>query len=369
MNVIELRTPALVERALKPVSAAELYDRIRLFVARYVALSDAEGDAISLWVMVTHTVDAFNTVPYLSITSAEARCGKTLLLEVLELIVARPWLTGHTPPVTLALKLDLERPTLLLDESDTAFTGPREYSQALRGVLNTGYRRRGIWTTRYKGEPRDLSTFGPKAIGGIGTLPTTIADRSIPVRLTRKLMDSPVQRYVVHDAKPHADSIKLELEVWAECFLAGVHNKPAGLDRFNNHRASDVCEPLLQIAESCNAEIAKTALRSLLTLCGGESRSDQSPSITLLAAVRDLFFNAPGGRLSSDDLARGIAANEELPFGKFFDKYKLAALFRPHGIRPKTIRFGNRTAKGYDRSWFEDVWRRYLPQPSLSAQA
>jgi hypothetical protein len=32
---------------------------------------------------------------------------------------------------------------LLLDESDAAFNGEKEYAEALRGILNTGYRRSG----------------------------------------------------------------------------------------------------------------------------------------------------------------------------------------------------------------------------------
>jgi hypothetical protein len=43
----------------------------------------------------------------------------------------------------LVRKISAEQPTLLLDESDAAFAGDREYAEALRGVLNSGHSRDG----------------------------------------------------------------------------------------------------------------------------------------------------------------------------------------------------------------------------------
>ena len=41
----------------------------------------------------------------------------------------------------LARALVNDPPTLLLDESDAAFNGERDYAETLRGVLNAGHRR------------------------------------------------------------------------------------------------------------------------------------------------------------------------------------------------------------------------------------
>ena len=68
---------------------------------------------------------------------------KTLLLEILSLLVANPWLTGSASRAVLVRKIDAEQPTLLLDESDAAFARDREYAEALRGVLNSGHSRDG----------------------------------------------------------------------------------------------------------------------------------------------------------------------------------------------------------------------------------
>ena len=74
----------------------------------------------------------------------------------------------------LTRKVDGETPTLLLDESDVAFKHDTEYSEALRSILNSGYRRSGV-SSLCVGQGagltyRDFSTFCPKAIAGIGAL-------------------------------------------------------------------------------------------------------------------------------------------------------------------------------------------------------
>ena len=86
------------------VSLASLLENVRTFIRRYVVLSDAQADATTLWTAHTHAFDAAEATLYLSITSAEKRSGKTLLLEVLELLVARPWLTGRVSAAAREMK-------------------------------------------------------------------------------------------------------------------------------------------------------------------------------------------------------------------------------------------------------------------------
>ena len=168
-----------------PETTADLLDKVESFVRRYVVLTDAQATTVALWAAHTHALDAFNCTPYLSVTSADKQSGKTRLLEVLDLLVAKPWFTGRATAAVLVRKIDKEQPTLLLDESDAAFRGEKEYAETLRGLLNTGFKRNGRYSMcvgqgaaiSYK----DFSTFCPKAIAGIGKLPDTVADRSIPM--------------------------------------------------------------------------------------------------------------------------------------------------------------------------------------------
>ncbi len=85
---------------------AILLDEVMLFVRRFVVLSNEQLIAIALWVGHTHAMEAADATPYLNVTSAEKRSGKTRLLEVLELLVARPWRTGRTSAAALVRKID-----------------------------------------------------------------------------------------------------------------------------------------------------------------------------------------------------------------------------------------------------------------------
>jgi hypothetical protein len=96
------------------------------FVARYVVVTPEQLLGLGLWVLHTHVLDAFGITPYLSITSPEKASGKTTLLETLEAVVRKPWLTGSVSAATLAGKIHQDRPTLLMDESDAAFKGNKE---------------------------------------------------------------------------------------------------------------------------------------------------------------------------------------------------------------------------------------------------
>jgi hypothetical protein len=133
-------------REATETSCGALLGEISALLRRFVVMSDGQALVVALWVVHTHTRGAADTTPYLAVTSPEKRSGKTRLLEVLELLVARPWFTGRTTAAVLPRKIDADAPTLLLDESDAAFNGDKEYAEALRGVLNTGHRRGGRTT-------------------------------------------------------------------------------------------------------------------------------------------------------------------------------------------------------------------------------
>jgi hypothetical protein len=361
-KVIALPTAPVIERALAPINGAELYEEAYAFVRRYVMMSDDEAIAVALWTMATHAIDCFGCIGYLNIDSPEKGTGKSRLLEVLALLVKRPWLTGRVPAITLALKLDREKPTLLLDETDAAFGASSSYTDLMRGVLNTGYKRSGRVTTREKGEPVDLSTFGPKAFAGIGSsLPATVAHRSIRINLQRKLPTDNINKFREQTARVEAEPIHARLTMWAELFAYEMHAEPKGLENLPD-RPAEICESLLIIAESCGEPIAAAARKALLNLCAGGDEEFLSPGAQGLAAIRDLFeesFSRPElfdanpnvRKLRSSDIAKRLGMTEKM----------VSRLLAKYGIRPQAIRFGAQSLRGYFMAQFADAWSRYLP--------
>jgi hypothetical protein len=121
--------------AVRPVPLAAVLQAVDAFVQRFVVVTADQAVTVALWIAHTHVIGAFDCTPYLQVTSATKRAGKTRLLEVIEPLVARPWLTQRVSAAALVRKVDAVHPTLLLDESDAAFKGDKEYAEALRGAM------------------------------------------------------------------------------------------------------------------------------------------------------------------------------------------------------------------------------------------
>ena len=80
---------------------AILLEDTRHFIRRFLAISDAQSVALCLFTLYTYAAEQFECAPYLQVTSAEKRSGKSRVLEVLELLVNRPWLTCRTSAAAL----------------------------------------------------------------------------------------------------------------------------------------------------------------------------------------------------------------------------------------------------------------------------
>jgi hypothetical protein len=362
---------AAPEWTTRSVDTAPILDDLFAFVRRFVSVSLSQARVVALWIAHTHAIDAADATPYLAITSAEKQCGKTRLLEVGELLVANPWLTGKVSAAVLIRKIDSEQPTLLLDESDAAFAGEKEYAEALRGVLNTGHRRGGKASCCVgQGTAitfKDFSTFSPKAIAGIGNLPDTIADRSIPIRLKRAARCEHVERFRRRDVEAEALGLRGRLEAWSAVTVENLRTARPVLPDALTDRQQDGAEPLLAIADLAGGEWPETARLALIELCGDAQTDDQSIGVRLLADIRGIFQGRDGDRIPSVELATALAEIETSPWGEWgkagkpLSAPKLARLLGRFAIVPHSVRVGDRTPKGYTLDDFQDAFERYLP--------
>ena len=343
---------------------------VEAFVRRFVVLDDDQAVAVALWTAHTHAVESATVTPYLSITSAEKRSGKTRLLEVLTLLVAMPWFTARTTAALLLRKVDDIAPTLLLDESDAAFNGDKDYAEALRGVLNSGHRRGGV-TSVCVGQGakityRDFSTFCPKAIAGIGDLPDTVGDRSIPIRLKRRSATEQVDRFRERKVRPTGRILAEDLEGALDFLLDDLRDSEPQLPDELDDRAQDSWEPLLAIADAAGSDWPVRARRAARHLSGATEADDESVSIRLLAAVRAAFEERGTERIASHDLLESLQAQDDEPWadwrqGRPITARRVAELLRRFGIRPRKVRIGEAVAKGYRLEDCTDSFGRYLP--------
>jgi hypothetical protein len=357
---------------------AEILNRTFRFIGRFVALTEKQARVVTLWTAHTHAVTAADCTPYLDINSPEKQSGKTRLLEVVETLVDKPWLTGRVTAAVLIRKTDAVKPTLLLDESDAAFGAEKEYAEALRGVLNTGYRRGGQASccigqganTDFK----DFSTFCPKAIAGIGKLPDTVADRSIPIRLKRARRGI-VEKFRRREIDQEASEIKSLLAAWCEANLERLRAARPKIPDTLSDRQADCCEPLLAIAELAGGDWPEAAREAVI----GEGQADDSISVKLLLDIKSILEPRDEHkkplpkveRIASCDLAKSLGEMEERPWVEWGKAQKpitppqIARLLGKYGISPTTMRLPDeRRLKGYQHQDFTEAWELYLPPDS-----
>jgi hypothetical protein len=290
---------------------------------------------------------------------------------VLEPLVARPWKTGGITAAVLTRKVDALTPTLLLDETDQAFKRDKEYGAAIQGVLNEGYRKRGVYSlcipTKGGGwDFADLKVFSPKAFAGIGKLPDTIASRSIPIRLKRRTASEQVEEKYEEELWERAEPFHEALRSWAEHNLETLRwARPSVPEKLQN-RTAEVWRPLFAIADLAGGAWPTGARRAALALSAGE-REDVSLGVQLLADIERIFAERKADKLSSATLIEDLVAIEGSPWAEYgkndkpLSKTGLARLLKHFEIKPGGVRLGDTTPKGYKREQFEDAFARYVP--------
>lgn len=350
----------------EPMPACELLDSLSAFLRRFVVMSEHQTAVVALWLVHTHAISAADVTPFLAVTSAERRSGKSLLLDVLELVAARPWRVISPSEAVMFRKIERDCPTLLLDETDAIFKGATERTEPLRALLNAG-NRRGTTVPRCVGqnqELRDFSTFCARALAGIGELPPTVADRSLPIRLERRAPGEHVQRYRRRHAEPEAESLRQALDRFGQEHLETLREAEPELPAELDDRAQDAAEPLLAIADLAGGDWPNRAREALIAVRGAGEPEDDSAGIRLLSDIRAVL--AGRDRASTQELLEGLHRLEESPWGEWYGKpltsRVLAKLLRPYNVRSKSVRLEDgSTPKGFQREQFESAWKRYLP--------
>jgi hypothetical protein len=352
------------------MSGALVLDDAVRFTRRFVVLSAIQADASALWDAHTHAIEAADATAYYAVTSAEKRSGKSRLLEVQELLVARPLPTSSISDAALYRAIDKLTPTLLLDEADGIFGKKRNGHERedLRRLLNAGWRRGAV--ARRMGGPRmttleEFPVFCAKAFAGIGDyLPDTLSDRAIWIRLERRTRDEPVERFRRREVVPEGEMLRDRLADWLEPQLDELRAARPELPEELDDRAWDFWEPLLAIADLAGGDWPERARRAAVALSSGEARQDDSLSAQLLADIHAVFSENGAERFKTADLIDRLGEVEESPWGDWYGKpispQALSKLLRPYRIKTQPVWADGKTVRGYKLEQFEDAFLRVL---------
>jgi Protein of unknown function (DUF3631) len=349
------------------LSLARLLADLAAYFRRYAVITEHQADFCALWTLHTHCSEAAAATPYVHIYSPEPESGKTLMLELLELVVAEPVMigAGATAAALARSAAKSPPPTLLLDESDNTFKRSPEYVAALMQVLNAGYRRggRALLCLPPNWAPSHLEVFSPKAVAGLGKLPDTVASRSVPLEMQRKRRSETIDRFRRRAVVAVAEPLRLAASALAELHVGALKEAEPALPDELSDRQQDCWEPLLAVSDLAGGDWPERGRRAAVALHGSRDLEDASATVQLLAHIQAVFVEE---KMSCADLIAALNEDEELPYGGWNEgagikTRELGRKLRPHHIKAKTIRTDEGFPKGYEREQFEDAWSRYLP--------
>ena len=200
------------------------------------------------------------------------------------------------------------------------------------------------------------------ALGGLDDLPPTLMSRSVVVRMRRRAPHEEIEsfRHRLHSAEGHA--LRDELARWATTIPAGAW--PEMPDEIQD-RDADLWEALLIVADAAGGDWPKRARCAGVTTVTASKAAVPSMGVRLLADLRTVFENRGNlDYLSTEDVLSDLVAIEEGPWadlrGKPLSSISLSTRLRRYEVRPRTVRTGARTSKGYARADLIDPWTRYV---------
>jgi len=366
----------------RTATGSALVDEIIALMRRFLVMTPEQYLVVALWIIHTYCMEAFEQTPYLAVTSPEKQCGKTRLLELLSKLCNRAWLVITPSEATIFRKISSDHPTLLLDEVDTIFN-PKAmaagHHEGLRALFNSGHRK-GVPVARaadFGAKLVEFDVFCPKVLSGIGALPDTIADRSIPIRMQRRTANEPLdpfkQRYIAEPCQKLVDKIiDKSIEIAGPMSNGKYPDMPDEL----SDRMSEGCEPLIHIADYLGC--GEPARRAIVVLCAVEDRVDEHSTMRL-RLLRDLdkIFTGIGGkprrRLSTVKIIELLEKLEDSQwkyphyYGRDITSRDLATMLRHYGVEPKLIRLSGsgrqgtgEVKRGYTYDDLYPVFERYI---------
>ncbi|MFI9825498.1 DUF3631 domain-containing protein [Streptomyces sp. NPDC052013] len=364
------------------VDGAALLDEVEAFHRRFnIFPTESAYVAVTLWDAHAHLIDAFDGTARLAFLSPEPGSGKSRALEIVETLTPRAVTTVNASANALfrLVEADAGTPTLLFDEIDTVFGPKAGGNEEVRGFLNSGYRR-GAKSLRCVGDGSNQSTewfssFCAVAMAGLGSLPDTILTRSVIIRMRKKAPNEKAEPYRrrVHEKQGHA--LRDRLADWATTVHDQVADAWPEMPEGVSDRPADVWEPLLAVADAAGGHWPERARAACVELIKAAQDGDEaSLGVRLLTDLRDKVF-CGADRMPTAAILEVLHQLDDAPWADLNDDGKpltarglsklLSQYVRPDNtpIRPRGIRVGSGTPKGYYAEDLTDAWARYCPPP------
>ena len=354
---------------------AEALDGLGEFLRRYVALREP-GAALWLaaWALGTWCYRAFRVFPYLSLRSAERRCGKSRLMRLLCRVGF-----NASPPTTHPTEAQLYREAArrsgaqAFDEMESLKGGgDKERLAALISVLNVGFEQGGAVSRQEKRGERFVEVlyevYAPRVLAGIAGLKDTLEDRSLTLVMFRRRRDEAVARLgreTEREAEGLRDACALACLTRIADILTAYDLAPTVLEgQAVDDRAVDLWTPLLALAMVADAEAGGDRAERLLHLArelsDAREADDEAGQAARLVAALQRVAGEVGRMVTPTEL---LEALQERGYAWLKSPRGLAGLLAPLGLVARHAREGGRRGRFYllDAAVLTDLATRYDP--------
>ncbi|MFF2125343.1 DUF3631 domain-containing protein [Streptomyces olivochromogenes] len=367
-----------------PTDGAALLNEVEAFHRRFnVFPTEVAYVAVALWDAHAHLLDCFDSTPRLAFLSPEPGSGKSRALEIVETLVPRPMVAVNASAAALFRSVSGPdgRPTILFDEIDTVFGPKAGDNEELRGFINAGHRRKGV-TYRCVGDSQTVTPFPSYtavAVAGLGSLPDTILDRSIIIRMRRRARNEKVEPFRARLHEQEGNALRERLAVWAEQVRGQVTDAWPELPDGISDRPGDVWEPLLAVADAVGGDWPKRAREACAALVKASRTNDKgSIGVRLLTDLRDHVLIGVD-KLPTVAILDRLNSLEDAPWadlnGKPLDNRRLSKMLSEYmtadnePIGSRNIRTAGGVLKGFFSKDLDDAWSRYCPPPAAATAA
>lgn len=355
--------PADPEPWPDPVDGNHLIEEITGVIARHTVIEPRQRVAIALWCLWSYEFDLFRHSPNLAIQSPTKRCGKSTLLILIAALGRNTEVTAGATGPSLFRLIDEKRPTLLLDEADFE----NGFSRDLRVLFNAAHTKETAFISRVvSGVTVNFNTFCPKVVASIGSLPVTVQDRSIVIRMRRRRADEPLVSLPL-DSRGAFLETRRRIARWTKDHRMEIGTRGVAPLPGLNSRAMDNWRPLLSVAEVLGPEWKERAEEAAIFISRTTNPESVDPHERLIQDVKRVLDAEDGAaHLSAASLHAKLLAQEhgfwaEFEGGRSMTQNRLGRILGSFGIASSSSRVSGGVHRVYARADFEDTFSRYCP--------
>lgn len=354
-----------------PVDGVALANEIRAALKRFVITVQPEAVVVeALWILFTHTLDAFGIAPILAFWSPVPECGKSINQSIVARLCPKSLEGSSMTEAVVFRVVDLLQPTIFVDEAADLL----EKRPELMALFRAAHQRNKAYVYRTQGDNHEVTAFSTWSAKSLAIttakIENALASRCLIVKMQRKTSSERTERYSATKEYPDLDILCRKASRWARDNIAAVRDAVPDIPDIEN-RSLDNYEPLFKIAHVVGGGWPQLINEAAVKMLGADNPVDLAISIELLKDIKTIFDAEPKGddrKLASADLVKALVAKEDRPWseynrGKPISQNQVARLLKDFFIFSRKIRpeKSDKTCQGYFERQFEEAIERYSP--------